>query len=102
MSFVTGKIWELTEAAEESDLLTLLEEQIEPRYADLHPAVELGLLRLDGRRYLATQRWPDRETFEATTSGEVYERWLRSYSPVLVLWGASASFVDEWAGEEIR
>lgn len=102
MSWVTGKVWELTESGEEADLLVLIEEQIEPRYAELHPEVRLGLMRLEGRRYLATQTWPDRETWERTTSGEEYERWFDHYKPVLALWGAAATFVFEWAGEDIR
>jgi hypothetical protein len=102
MTWVTGKVWELTAEGEEADLLVLLEEQIEPRYVELHPEVTLGLMRLEGRRYLATQTWPDRQTWERTTSGEAYDRWFARYQPVLALWGAAATFVFEWAGEEIR
>lgn len=102
MTWVTGKVWELTEGGEEADLLVLIEEQVEPRYAELHPDVTLGLMRLEGRRYLATQTWPDRETWEQTTSGERYERWLAHYQPVLALWDATSTFVFEWAGEDIR
>lgn len=102
MSYVTGKTWQLRQGADEADLLVLLEEQIAPRYAALHDGVELGLLRLGEGRYLATQRWPDRATFEAVTADEGYQRWLHRYGPVLALWDACATFVDEWAGEEIR
>jgi hypothetical protein len=102
MSYVTGKIWRLNDGAEEADLLVLLEEQVAPRYAELHEDVVLGLLRLDDGAYLATQRWPDKAAFEAATTGEDYDRWLRRYHPVLALWGASATLEQEWAGEEIR
>lgn len=101
-AWVAGKIWQLRDGVEESDLLALIEEQIAPRYAELHPDVELGLLRLDGGRYLATQRWPDRATFEGVTGGPEYERWLQRYRPTLAVWDGCAAFVSEWAGEEIR
>ncbi|GAB2615814.1 hypothetical protein [Pseudactinotalea suaedae] len=102
MSWVTGKVWELVEGGEEADLLVLVEEQIEPRYAELHADVTLGLMRLEGRRYLTTQTWPDRRTWEEAITGERYERWFARYRPVLALWDASVTFVFEWAGEEIR
>lgn len=101
-AWVTGKVWRLVDGASEEDLLVLIEEQIAPRYAELHSGVELGLVRLEDRRYLATQRWPDRATFETATSGPGYDAWLRRYRPTLAVWGGCASVESEWAGEEIR
>jgi len=101
-AWITGKIWQLRGGVEEAELLALIEEQIAPRYEELHPDVVLGLLRLDGGRYLATQRWPDRATFEAATAGAAYDRWWQRYGPTLAVWDGCATFVQEWAGEEIR
>jgi hypothetical protein len=101
-AYLTGRVWELEEGAAEADLLVLLEEQIAPRYADLHPEVHLGLLRIAEGRYLATQRWPDRDTHAQATQGEAYERWLARYQPVLMLWHALARSVSEHEADELR
>lgn len=102
MSYVTYTVWSLREGAHESDLLVLIEEQIEPRYAALHDGVRLGLARLDDGHYLATQHWPDRATYDAATSGADYDRWWARYQGVLALWSAAATLEQEWAGEELR
>lgn len=101
-AWVTGKVWQLREGASEKDLLRVLDQGIATHYARLHPSVRLGLLRLGEGRYLAVQRWPDHRTFEETTSGAAYQEWSQQYRAVLEQWEALATFVEEWAGEELR
>ena len=56
--FITYRRWTLRDGREESELVELVREEIEPHYKKLQGCLSLGLLRIEGTRsYLALQYW---------------------------------------------
>ena len=86
----------------ESELVTLVREEVAPHFGRLTGCIRLGLLRIeDTRSYLALQYWIDSETWQETTSSVDYEAWLREYEPILDRWNEIMTFEDEWECEDI-
>ena len=95
--YVTLKRWTLKHDRHESELASLVRDEIAPHYAKLPGCIGLGLLRVrNTRKYIALQYWLDIESYKSTTSSEHYRSWQREYGPILKRWDELAIFEEEW------
>ncbi|HEX5049151.1 MAG TPA: hypothetical protein VFX89_18710 [Gammaproteobacteria bacterium] len=100
--FVTIRRWRLKDNRQESDLLRLVRQQIEPHYQSLSNDVRLGLLRIEGTRsYFAVQYWRSRGHWESATQSDLYASWWKQYEPMLAAWDQVMEFEDEFDSEEL-
>jgi quinol monooxygenase YgiN len=98
--FVTFKRWRLKDGRQESELATLVQDEIIPAYRKLPGCLRLGLLRVEGSRsYLATQHWESRTARDATLNDASYRTWWDAYKPTLERWDQTMAFEEEWEAE---
>ena len=100
--FTTYKRWTLKEGADESKLVDLVVNEIEPHYRKLDADVRLELLRVDGTRsYLAVQHWPSREHYQRVVASPDWQSWYAEYEATLAAWDRLMSFESEWETETL-
>ncbi len=94
--------WRLREGQQEAALVGLMRYVMIPHYASYDTRIKLGLLHIaDSPFYLTTQRWPDREAWEAFPDSPLYKVWFAAYQPILEQWDALMELEEEWACEEL-
>jgi hypothetical protein len=100
--FITFKRWKLQDGQDESELLALVRNEIEPHYQQLLGCLGIGLLHILGTHsYLALQYWESRDAWQAAISADDYPAWLEAYQPALERWGQLMVFEDEWETEDL-
>lgn len=100
--FITFKRWKLQDGQDDSELLALVRNEIEPHYRQLPGCLGIGLLHILGTRsYLALQYWESRDAWQTTIASDDYAAWLEAYQPALERWEQLMVFENEWEAQDL-
>ncbi len=98
--FVTIRRWALKEAASEEALVDHVRKGLIPAYKEQPGCLELELLRMGERSYLAITHWDDRSSFDVW-AGPGGQSWRDKHRPLLERWLELMAFQAEWDAEEV-
>ena len=100
--FVIFKCWSLKPGRQETELITLIQQEIIPVYGKLPGCLRIGLVHIEGTAsYLTTQHWESHTAREEALASPVYQDWLEAYQPTLARWDELMTFEDEWDAEDL-